>query len=141
MQDTKILMSIRAIIRKGNEYLLVQRAANDTFEPNKFEFPGGKVDPGEDLNESLYREIYEETGLMITILEPLFYWDEASIKKEYTDFRHVSIFFECSVPINAKVKTSFEHDQYMWQTLDGISKRGDLASSTKEAVRRINLSK
>ena len=141
MQDTKILMSIRAIIRKGNEYLLVQRAKDDSFEPLTFEFPGGKVDPGEDLNESLYREIFEETGLMVTILEPLFYWDEASIKEKYADFRHVSLFFECSVPINAKVKTSFEHDQYIWQSLDEISKRKDLSSTTGEAVRRINLSK
>lgn len=141
MQDTKILMSIRAIIRKGNDYLLVQRAKDDSYEPSLFEFPGGKADPGEDLNESLYREIYEETGLMVTILEPLFYWDEASTKEKYADFRHVSLFFECSVPINAKVKTSFEHDQYVWQTLDEISSRNDLASSTKEAVVRLTKSK
>jgi len=137
MEDTKILMSIRAIIRKGNDYLLVQRAKNDSYEPSTFEFPGGKVDAGEDLNEALYREIYEETGLMVTILEPLFYWDEASNKAKYADFRHVAIFFECSVPINAKVKTSFEHDEYVWQTLTEISDRKDLASSTKKAVARL----
>jgi 8-oxo-dGTP diphosphatase len=141
MDDTKILMSIRAIIRKGNDFLLVQRASDDSFEPSKFEFPGGKVDPGEDLNDSLYREIYEETGLMVTIHEPLFYWDAPSIKEKYADFRHVSLFFECSVPINAKVKTSFEHDQYTWQTLDIISRRNDLASTTEEAVKRLEKSK
>ncbi len=137
MEETKILMSIRAIIRKGNDILLVQRAENDSFEPNTWEFPGGKVDPGEDLNESLYREIHEETGLMITILEPLFYWDEKSIKEKYADFRHVSLYFECSVPINAKVKTSFEHDHFVWQSLAEIFTREDLSSSTKEAMSKL----
>ena len=141
MAETKILMTLRAIIRKNNEFLLVQRASDDRFEPSLFEFPGGKIDPGEDLNEALYREIYEETGLMVTIQEPLFYWDEASIKKEYEGFRHVALFFECSVPMNAKVKTSFEHDQYVWQSLEEISKRDDLASSTNKAVLRLAKSK
>lgn len=141
MEDTKILMSIRAIIQKGNDYLLIQRAENDSFEPGLYEFPGGKVDQGEGLNDALYREIYEETGLMVTIKEPLFFWDEACVKKDYANFRHVSLFFECSVPINAKVKTSFEHDQYIWQSLAEISKRKDLATSTRQALSRLGNSK
>jgi 8-oxo-dGTP diphosphatase len=141
MEDTKILMSIRAIIRKGSDYLLVKRAATDSYEPNTFEFPGGKVDPGEDLNESLYREIFEETGLMISILEPLFYWDESFTSPKYAHLRHVALFFECSVPINAKVKTSFEHDDYVWAPLADISARNDLSSATKEAVRRLDTAK
>jgi len=141
MEETKILVSIRAIIRKGSEYLLVQRAAKDSYEPLTFEFPGGKVDAGEDLNEALYREIYEETGLMVTIQEPLFYWDESFTSPKYAHLRHVALFFECSVPINAKVKTSFEHEQYAWQALEDITKREDLASSTKEAVARLSKSR
>lgn len=137
MDDTKILMSIRAIIRKGNDYLLVQRAENDSYEPGLYEFPGGKVDPGEDLNDALYREIYEETDLRVRIHEPLFYYDEAIRKKAYAHLRHVALFFECSVPINARVKTSFEHDHYIWQTLQEIETRTDLSSSAIEAIKRL----
>lgn len=33
------------------------------------EFPGGKVEPGESLAQAAYREVYEETGAVISKLE------------------------------------------------------------------------
>ncbi|KAJ2024598.1 hypothetical protein H4S03_009080, partial [Coemansia sp. S3946] len=46
--------------------LLVQRAAHERSYPNEWEIPGGHVDPGESILESLSREIYEETNLVVT---------------------------------------------------------------------------
>lgn len=36
-------------------------------DPNKIGFIGGKVDDGENIEEALYREVLEETGLSIEI--------------------------------------------------------------------------
>ncbi|KAJ2252890.1 hypothetical protein GGI13_003017 [Coemansia sp. RSA 455] len=58
--------------------LLVQRAAHERSYPNEWEIPGGHVDPGKSILESLSREIYEETGLVVTkvlcMFEGFHYW-------------------------------------------------------------------
>ena len=47
------------IERADGQFLLGQRAA-DTFYPGYWEFPGGKVEPGETAREALVRELREE---------------------------------------------------------------------------------
>jgi 8-oxo-dGTP diphosphatase len=54
------------ILRPDGSFLLGQRAA-DTFYPGYWEFPGGKVEPGETPRDALVRELHEE--LEIEVLE------------------------------------------------------------------------
>ncbi|MHB1654630.1 MAG: (deoxy)nucleoside triphosphate pyrophosphohydrolase [Desulfitobacteriaceae bacterium] len=48
-----------AIILKNNKVLIAQRAPDDKLA-GKWEFPGGKIEPGETPQECLKREIREE---------------------------------------------------------------------------------
>jgi 8-oxo-dGTP diphosphatase len=57
---------VAALIRRGDEVLICQRAANKPM-PLKWEFPGGKVEPGEELRAALARELEEELGIRATI--------------------------------------------------------------------------
>ena len=53
----------------GMEFLLGQRAPR-TFYPGSWEFPGGKVEPGETAHAALVRELGEELGIGVTRADP-----------------------------------------------------------------------
>ncbi len=52
---------VAALILRDSRLLICQRKRGGTF-PLKWEFPGGKVEPGEDLERALIRELAEELG-------------------------------------------------------------------------------
>ena len=52
--------------------LLVGQRPGCKDYPGKWEFPGGKLEPGESVYKALVREFREELGLEITRAEPAF---------------------------------------------------------------------
>lgn len=60
---------VAAIIQKGNAILATQRGYGDLKDG--WEFPGGKVEPGESHDEALIREIKEELQADINVVERL----------------------------------------------------------------------
>ncbi len=57
-----------AIILLNNRVLIAQRAPNEKLA-GKWEFPGGKIEIGETLQECLEREIREEFDVNIEVLD------------------------------------------------------------------------
>ena len=55
-----------ALIVRGGEILIGQRRPNQPMAL-KWEFPGGKIEPGESPQEALARELHEELGIQATI--------------------------------------------------------------------------
>jgi len=63
----KSIHVVAAIIKKNNQYLIVQRNKNKHLGL-KWEFPGGKVDENESFESALKREIQEELSIEINII-------------------------------------------------------------------------
>lgn len=58
------MSTVSAVIRRDDAVLLV-RQQDPADEREGWCLPGGVVEPGEDLETALYREVWEETGLVV----------------------------------------------------------------------------
>lgn len=67
-----VLVVAAALINADGKILLAQRPADKTM-PGLWEFPGGKIEPGETPEAALARELHEELGLTVNPghLEPI----------------------------------------------------------------------
>lgn len=72
MENKTKLVVLGLIKNDKNQYLLSQRYDLDVLEAHlKWDLVGGTNEFGEDLAETLYREVFEETGLKVKILNLL----------------------------------------------------------------------
>jgi 8-oxo-dGTP diphosphatase len=97
---------VAAIIKKDNLYLVAQRN-RDKHMGLKWEFPGGKVDPGETLQEALVREIYEELNIDINIHEKL-----AEERYKDNEINIILHYFLCTIK-NGVINLN-EHEAMEW---------------------------
>jgi mutator protein MutT len=61
--DVRVSVSL-ALIDEDGRWLVAKRAAGRLFE-GLWEFPGGKVQPGETAGQAAVREAFEETGMAV----------------------------------------------------------------------------
>ena len=97
---------VAAIIKKKGSYFIAQRN-KEKYMGLKWEFPGGKVDPGETLIEALCREIHEELNINIRVHEKL-----AQEKYKDNEINIVLHYFLCSI-IDGTIKLN-EHEAMKW---------------------------
>lgn len=70
MHTEVIHVALAAIVNSNNEVLISQRAA-DAHLGGFLEFPGGKLESGESVQQALLRELDEELGISATSYRPL----------------------------------------------------------------------
>jgi 8-oxo-dGTP diphosphatase len=78
---------VAALITRDDKLLVCQRTRHQTM-PLKWEFPGGKIEEGEQPRDALRRELDEELGIQATIGDEL-----ARIQHEYPNGGMVELRF------------------------------------------------
>lgn len=107
----KTINVVAAVIRKGDKILATQRGYGE-FKDG-WEFPGGKIEPGERPEEALKREIKEELKAAISVGEDL-----GVVEYNYPNFHLNMRCFMCSL-VSEDV-TLLEHEAMKWLTAETI---------------------
>lgn len=90
---------VAAVVRRGGRVLITRRR-DDAERGGLWEFPGGKVEPGEEEAEALRREIREELGCGLTV-GPL----RLRHRHAYPDLEVELAFYECELPAAEEPRT------------------------------------
>ena len=95
------------------EFLLGQRAPG-TFYPGYWEFPGGKVEPGETPHAALRRELHEELGIAVLRADP---W----LRRDHVyEHAHVRLNFFRVREWRGELHDHV-HSALSWQRADGLT--------------------
>lgn len=97
---------VAAVIRVGNKVLIDKRKA-DGLLGGLWEFPGGKVEAGEDLPGALKREIQEELGVSLIVEDEIGHYKHA-----YTHYRVTVHMFTGRIPQGEP--RALEADEIRW---------------------------
>ena len=106
---------VAAVIRDGNRVFVTQRGYGEYKDG--WEFPGGKIEPGETQREALKREIREELDTEITVGELL-----TTVEYDDPKFHLIMYCFWCEILEGTPVLK--EHEAARWlevENLDGVA--------------------
>ncbi len=108
----KTIKVVAAIIRDGDRIFATQRGYGEYKDG--WEFPGGKVEPGETPQEALVREIKEELDADITVGDLL-----TTIEYDYPTFHLSMDCFWAALVEGSKMKL-LEHEAAKWLSFDEL---------------------
>jgi 8-oxo-dGTP diphosphatase len=121
-----------AVIIKENKILCVQRNENKyDYISKKWEFPGGKVEENEQLEDTIKREIQEELNLNIYVKSFLI-----QVNHQYPDFKLKMDTFVCE--ITDGVLELNEHIDFKWLSIKELSDL-DWAAADLPIVEKLRL--
>ncbi|MFM9265698.1 8-oxo-dGTP diphosphatase MutT [Tychonema sp. BBK16] len=102
-----------AIIWNKQGQILIDKRRKQGLHGGFWEFPGGKIEPGETIEACIKREIMEELGIAIEVDESLM-----TIEHDYTKFTVTLCVHNCRY-ISGEPQT-LECDEIRWVTLDEL---------------------
>jgi 8-oxo-dGTP diphosphatase len=119
LADLQVKQVVAAVMVRDSRVLICQRTAEQTF-PLQWEFPGGKVEAGEELAAALRRELREELGIESAI-GPEF----ATVQHQYAEGLAVELHFFLVTAFDGEIENRIFHE-VRWEERAVLDPRGFL---------------
>lgn len=105
------LTAVLAIIQQNNKILLTKRVEDEGGKYHgHWQTPGGGIEPGENAEQAVIREMIEELGLTVKIINK-----HTKIVTVSDEFREISFdSFYCELPIGSTIILNEEASEYKW---------------------------
>ena len=120
---------VAALINRGDKVLICQRSKIQPMAL-KWEFPGGKIEPGEAQAEALRRELEEELGISATIGDRV-----ASVEHHYKRGGAVELHFYCVERFDGELENKI-FEQIRWVHRRELP-RYDFLDADRDIVRQL----
>lgn len=109
---------VRAYLQFEDKILLIKNIDKESREFNKFEMPGGIVEPGEELSIALSRHLLESIGRQ---------FDEYNLFHAFsfnnTDAQYIVLLYHIKVSSDFKPKLSEQYGEYTWQKITKLDNK------------------
>lgn len=109
VNNKSIEFAVKALIVNDGKVLIMHKV---NVKENNWEIPGGRMEFGETAEDTLLREVMEETGLSVEPIRLLDTWNYLAETYQIT-----GIIYLCKYQ-GGEVRLSDEHDDYKWVNPD-----------------------
>jgi mutator protein MutT len=117
------------ILNDNNELFLLLRAKDSRVEPGTWMIPGGRVDFMEKMEDTVKREIKEEIGVDLDVVEPVKTNDHILPEQHW-----VTTTFLCKIRSGEpKIMEPHKHDDLGWFPLDKMPE--NLSIATQNSIK------
>jgi 8-oxo-dGTP diphosphatase len=133
-------LGVKGVIFRRGRVLLLHRRDDLPIVPGLWDMPGGGVEVGDSLEDSLVREVREETGFTARVGRPIHAWIAStrfvSGRRRDEKLTSTIVCYECSVRANGSPRLDpREHTAYSWVPREDLG-RYPLPPNQLEAIKR-----
>lgn len=134
---SSLIVHRAAVPNPENQLLIIKRSPSASYNRGLWEFPGGKIELGETLEQALRREYPEETSVDIEpVSSPLFIEERMIPDGPYQGMLYILFCSVAKLRDSRDVTLSEEHTHALWLPVVEVLEK-ELTVETQKSIARL----